>query len=164
MIKIYKLIIAYIILFLLLIGCSILFSSCTLTRKVRQTTKDSVQVSKIDTGRVTINTDTKKDSSAWWREIISFLPKGRDTIINNTTIPVNNYYPSQIIREGGTAKSESKVINYDSIWNNRMDSLVARLTTKQSDAKFKVLDVWQILGICSGVSLFFFLAGRLKFK
>ena len=156
-----KLILLYILLVILIIGCSILFSSCTVLKKRHSTSKDRTQMTNIDTGQVRRNITTGKDSSAWWREVINF---GRDTTIyhNTTTVPVNNYYPTQIIREGGTQKIETTQINYDSIWSKRMDSLTVRMATKDNSTKTTVFGFWQILAIAAGVGLVFFIIGKLK--
>jgi len=113
----------YLVGILILILIVLLGSSCKILKTRQEAIKDSTAVAKIDSGAVRVNTTTKTDSLAWWREIINF---GRDTTIVVT--PTNNIYPTSYIREGGTQKTETKVINYDSLWNNKIDSLVYKLS------------------------------------
>ena len=133
-----------------------LFSSCQVLKKKSSLTSDSTAVNKSDTGRVTVNTTNTKDSLAWWREIINF---GRDTTIIN---PVTNVYSTSYIREGGVRTVETKEINYDSLWSNKIDSLVVKLSRTDKSKETKVLGFWQIIGLAAGVSLVFFLLSKLK--
>ena len=151
-----QLVIFYLLFIILLIGCSMLFSSCQVLKKKSSLTSDSTAVNKSDTGRVTVNTTNTKDSLAWWREIINF---GRDTTIIN---PVTNVYPTSYIREGGVRTVETKEINYDSLWSNKIDSLVVKLSRTDKSKETKVLGFWQIIGLAAGVSLVFFLLSKLK--
>lgn len=144
----------------IVIGCGMVFSSCQVLKKKRETGIDSTRIAKIDSGSVKKNEVTTKTDAEWWREIINFMPK--DTIINNVTTPVSNYYPTQYIREGGTVKQETKAINYDSLWNSKMDSLVYKLSQTEKSKETKVLGFWQILAIAGGVGLIFFIIGKFK--
>ena len=135
----------YVVGLLIIIIGAMLCSSCTLLKKSSRVNKDSTAVAKVDSGNVKINSTEKKDSLAWWREIVNF---GRDTTINNITTPINNYYPTSYIREGGTQVKTDKQLNYDSLWNNRLDSLRLVLTTLDKSKEVKVLNTWQIIGLC----------------
>ncbi len=149
-----QLVIFYLLFIILLIGCSYLFSSCQVLKKKSSVTSDSTAVNKSDTGRVTVNTTNTKDSLAWWREVVNF---GRDT-----NVTVNNIYPTSYIREGGVRTVETKEINYDSLWSNKIDSLVVKLSRTDKSKETKVLGFWQIIGLAAGVSLVFFLLSKLK--
>lgn len=144
----------YILAAILLIGCSLLFSGCQVLKKKASVKSDSTVVAKTDSGRVTVNQNNTKDSLAWWREIVNF---NRDT---NTTI--NNIYPTSYIREGGVRTIETKEINYDSLWANKIDSLVVKLSRTDKSKETKVLGFWQIIGLAAGVSLVFLLISKLK--
>ena len=149
-----QLVIFYLLFIILLIGCSYLFSSCQVLKKKSSVTSDSTAVNKTDSGAVNITTIQRKDSSAWWREIVNF---GRDT-----NVTVNNIYPTSYIREGGVRTVETKEINYDSLWSNKIDSLVVKLSRTDKSKETKVLGFWQIIGLAAGVSLVFFLLSKLK--
>lgn len=128
---------------------AIFLGGCQVLKKKSSVVKDSAVVNRVDSGNVRKTETTAKDSLAWWREIVNFLPQ-RDTVINNVTTPVTNYYPSQIIREGGVRTSEVKQVNYDSLWNNRLDSLVARFaaTDKSKETKFLTqFQIWAVIGL-----------------
>ena len=131
-----------------------MFSSCQVLKKKSSVTSDSTAVNKTDSGAVNITTIQRKDSSAWWREIVNF---GRDT-----NVTVNNIYPTSYIREGGVRTVETKEINYDSLWSNKIDSLVVKLSRTDKSKETKVLGFWQIIGLAAGVSLVFFLLSKLK--
>lgn len=126
-------------LLLLLCAMLILMSSCEVLKRKSEVRTDSTKVNKVDSGSVKKNEVTTKTDSEWWREIVNF----RDTIINNTTTPVYNY-PVQIIREGGSAQIVSKSINYDSLWNNKMDSLVLKLSKSDKSKEVKTPGAWVI--------------------
>ena len=149
-----RLILVYILAAIVLIGCSLLFSGCQVLKKKASVKSDSTVVVKSDTGTVTVNTTNIKDSLAWWREVVNF---GRDT-----NVTVNNIYPTSYIREGGVRTVETKEINYDSLWSNKIDSLVVKLSRTDKSKETKVLGFWQIIGLAAGVSLVFFLLSKLK--
>tara|TARA_R110000868_G_scaffold29391_2_gene109254 strand:+ start:188 stop:688 length:501 start_codon:yes stop_codon:yes gene_type:complete len=147
----------YLVGILILILIIILGSSCEVLKKRQEVVKDSVAVAKIDSGAVRVNTTTRTDSLAWWREIINF---GRDTTIVVT--PTNNIYPTSYIREGGTQRTETKIINYDSLWNNKIDSLVYKLAMTNKSKETKVLSMWQILGLCAGAYIVLQILGKVN--
>lgn len=134
---IFKLLAVYIlaiILGLLIIG--VFFSSCTLTKKSQKASSDLTSVSKSDSTSLKKSDTGNKLDSTWWKEIINFFPK--DTVINNTTVPVYNYYPSQIIREGGSIKKEDWQNYYDSLNEARKDSTRNVESTSKTESKTKV--------------------------
>jgi hypothetical protein len=153
---VWTMIIIYMLLVVLIIGCSMLFSSCQVLKTKRAVKSDSTAVAKVDSGKITINTNNTKDSLAWWREIVNF---GRDTTI--VVSPTNNIYPTSYIREGGVRTTESKSVNYDSLWNNRFDSLSYRLLKEDKSKETKVLTQWYIWVILGLVGL---IAFKLFFK
>ena len=154
---VYKLIFWYVIGVVIILFLALCFSSCNVLKKSSRVSKDSTVVSKVDTGRVSVNSITKNDSTAWWREIINF---GRDTTIIN---PVTNVYPTSYIREGGVREIQTKELNYDSIWNNKLDSLVYKLQTTDKSKSVKTPGVW-MLWLAIGLSVFTFASRFLTIK
>lgn len=134
----FKLLAVYVIAIIIgLLVIGLLFSSCTVTRKSQKTSSDSTSVSKVDSSSLKKSDTGNKSDSTWWKEIINFLPQGRDTVINNTTVPVYNYYPSQIIREGGTFKKEDWQKYTDSVTRAKMDSLQVKNSSSKEETKKK---------------------------
>lgn len=154
---IWKLIIAYCVGVAVILVLAYLFSSCNVLKKSSSVSKDSTSVVKVDTGRVVKNEVNKTDSMAWWREIINF---SRDTTIVN---PVTNVYPTSYIREGGVREITTKEINYDSLWNNKMDSLVTKLQTVDKSKSVKTPGVW-LMWLAIGISLITLLSRFLTIK
>jgi len=74
---------------------------CEVLKGKRSSKVDSVYVSRTDTIHLVKTETSNKSDSSWWREVISFMPKGGDTTLIRTTVPVNNYYPTQIFLMGG---------------------------------------------------------------
>jgi hypothetical protein len=145
-----KLILAYIamvlafLIFVILTG----LSSCQVLKGKRVVTSDSTKVSRVDSGTVRVNTNDKKDSLAWWREILNF---SRDTTI--VTPGVTNVYPTSYIREGGVQVIKEKETNYDSLWNNRLDSLSMRFSELSKSKETEVATQWYIWVILGCVGL-----------
>lgn len=136
------------------------FWSCEVLKTRRTARTDSIAVNKVDSSRLSKTDIGKKTDSTWWRETINFLPK--DTIINNTTVPVNNYYPTQIIREGGTVSREDWLKMIDSVNKSKVDSTSKVVALDEKTKTIKVLGFWQIVAIAAGVGLIFFFIGKLK--
>ena len=116
-------------------------NSCALldiTHKTKRTEKiDSISIHKVDTTHVTNNYFQNHSDSSWWREIINLIPKVKDTTINNTTVPVNNYYPAQIIREGGTLTKNDIARLIDSMNRAKSDTthISAQINSKDKESK-----------------------------
>lgn len=141
------------------------FTSCEVFKTRHSARTDSVAVNKVDSSRLTKTDAGNRSDSSWWREIINFLPKpisGHDTVINNTTVPVNNYYPAQIIREGGTISKEDWLRMMDSVNKSKVDSTHITASVDDKTKTVKILGFWQIVAIAGGVGLIFFLIGKLK--
>ena len=121
-----------------------IFVGCQVLKGKKTEVKDSTQVQRADSGQVKITNVERKDSLAWWREVLNF---GRDTNIIN---PITNVYPTSYIREGGTQVIREREVNYDSLWNNKLDSLVSKLSTTEKSKETKVGTqwyIWAILGL-----------------
>lgn len=120
--------------------------SCSILKKRQEVKTDSTKVVKVDSGSVKINSVTKTNSSTWWREILDlkpiYFPYTKDTLVNN------NYYPTRIVREGGTQTIKEVKVNYDSIWNNKLDSLVYKLSKVDKSKKVEFIPwyIWVIFG------------------
>lgn len=147
-----KLIVFYVIGVLLVLLLSLLFSSCEVLKRKRSVTTDSVAVRKVDSTVTHKFEVTDKRDSTWWREIVNF---NRDTTINNFTTPINNYYPAQIIREGGTFSRDEMLRIVDSANKNKSDSTHVATVTTDKSKEIKVLSFWQMVGIVAGVILAF---------
>lgn len=131
-----------------IVGCEVLKSK-------RATSTDSTRVNRIDTVRLLVRDSGSKTDATWYREILSYLPKGRDTVINNTTVPVNTYYPTQVIREGGTFTREEYLHLMDSMNATKSDSTSLKQQIEVKDKSAKVLNMWQIIGLMLGCLLVF---------
>lgn len=154
---VWRVLVVYALAVVALLSLALLFSSCEVLKRKSSVVKDSLSVARVDSGKVNIRTETKTDSLAWWREIVNF---SRDTTIVQPG--VTNVYPTSYIREGGTQTIKEVSINYDSLWNNKMDSLVYKLSQTDKSKQTKVLNMWQIIGLAAGVCLVFFLLNKLK--
>lgn len=144
-----------ILIFFVLTGCEIL-------KGKRRVSTDSIAVKKVDSTVTHKFEISDKRDSTWWREVINFLPKGHDTTINNTTVPVNNYYPAQIIREGGSFSREDMMRILDSANKNKVDttSLIKSEETKSKETKaLTQWWIWLIMGLMS-VLIILLLFGR----
>ena len=144
----------FLIFFAILPGCEVL-------KGKRSVNTDSLVVKRTDTLYLTKKDSGSKTDMTWFREITDF---GRDTVINNTTVPVNNYYPTRIIREGGSFTKEDYLRLVDSMSRSSKDSTLLKQNVETKSKETKVLSFWQIVGICAGVGLVFLLLGKLKFK
>lgn len=118
-------------------------TSCTMSKKTFGSKKDSTVISRIDSG--TLKKTETSTNSDWWREILNFQPHKDSVYIEKTAQPIYIDRPVQIIREGGTMKTTQ--VNTDSVWNNRMDSLIIKLSENSKNSKTKVFDFWQILAL-----------------
>lgn len=139
-------------------------SSCTWARKAQSSRSDSTVVHRVDTVHVVKEDNNRKTDSSWWREIINLLPQpqDKDTIINNTMVPVNNYYPAQLIREGGTLTKEEFQRIVDSMAASKKDTTTVSNNSSSSDTKVKVLSMWQIIGLAAGVCFLMIVLSKLK--
>ena len=142
----------------------ILFSiaGCEVLKGKKSINTDSLAVKRVDTIYVAKKDSGSKTEGTWFREIINY--PGRDTVINNTTVPVNNYYPTQVIREGGTFSHEDYLRLVDSMSRTNKDSTSLKQTVETKSKETKVLGFWQIIGLSAGVCLVFFLLNKLKFR
>ena len=155
----YGLIISILVAFILMA----VFSSCQVLKGKYESKRDSSVTHKSDSGKVELRQVEKKDSSVYWRDIIDLIHK--DTIINN--VPVTNYYPTRIIREGGTQVKTEREVNYDSLWNNRLDSLSLRFAESSKSKETKVLTrwwVWLIIGLVGLAALKILLPFKIQMK
>ncbi len=109
-----KLLLAYILVALLMIGCSMLFSGCRVFKDKQQKAVDSLAVDQvkrdaIDTGRsgiVTHNTVKETAFQDWWKKTVEYAPGKNDTLTNIT----------RIIYEGGNNATQKEETRTDSSW------------------------------------------------
>ncbi|HVZ55837.1 MAG TPA: hypothetical protein VG870_04200 [Chitinophagaceae bacterium] len=131
---------------ILIVAMAIASSGCKVIRSIKATHRDSIATARVDTGHVSRSETTGQINSDWWREIISFLPKGKDSIVyqEKTLQPVYYTQPVQIIREGGTQQQAIQTVNYDSVWNVRFNQLEKSLDEKISHTKSTGFPGWWV--------------------
>lgn len=137
---------AVVALFLLLIS----LASCEVLKHKRTSLTDSTSIHRVDTVRITTKDSGSKSEATWFREILNYLPQGHDTVINHTTVPVNNYYPSQIIREGGSMTREDFLHMTDSMNAHRVDTTHVAAVVETKDKKTTVMPWWSLVLIAIG--------------
>lgn len=174
--------------FLLMVGCSIVFSSCTSMKKSHKVTSDSTQVRKEESGSVSKNGGESLVTHDWYKDTYLYpstsLPAGpgQITFPQGTTMsltPINlsgsvdtvklqsiyNTQPIAIIREGGNFKDQRSWYNWDSAFQAKLDSISVRFSEKKKSSSTQVLSFWQLLGIALiGPTLMFLLQIGQKFK
>ena len=148
------------ILWLVLFGVA----GCEILKSKRSVNTDSLSVKRTDTIYVTKKDSGSKTDITWFREVLNYLPNGTDTVINNTTVPVNNYYPTQVIREGGTFSREDYLRLVDSMSRSKTDSTSLKQNIETKSKETKVLSFWQIIGLSAGVCLVFLVISKLKWR
>lgn len=131
------------------------FTGCEVLKHKRTSLTDSTSIHRVDTVRVTVKDSGSKSEATWFREILNYLPQGHDTVINHTTVPVNNYYPAQIIREGGSFSRADFLHMTDSMNSHRTDTTHVAAAIETKDKSVKVLNMWQIIGLMLGCLLVF---------
>lgn len=153
-----------ILLLLLLAPMVFVFTSCEVLKTKRNLKTDSLAVSRVDSTRVTKSDAGTRNDSTWWREVINLFPRTQsgDTVINNTTVPVYNYYPAQIIREGGSISKEDWLRMTDSVNKVKADSTRVNKVEETKSKETKVLGVGQIIAIALGAAVFVTLLSKLK--
>ncbi len=104
-------------------------------------TMDSAAVHRDESGSSTENT--------WWRELMMMVPKGKDTITNNTTEKLMQ--PIYYYREGGTEKQEDWRKALDSTFKANKDTSSHTQQSATVDKKTEVLSMWQIIGLIVGL-------------
>lgn len=131
---------------ILILALMISMSGCKVISKLHSTRQDSVVTAKADTGHVSRSETTGTVNSDWWREIISYLPKGKDSIVyqEKTLQPVYYTQPIQIIREGGTQQQTVQTVNYDSVWNARFSQFERSIEEKVNSTKTSGFPGWWI--------------------
>lgn len=139
-------------------------TGCEILKSKRSINTDSLAVKRVDTVYVTKKDSGSKTDITWFREVLNYLPNGTDTVINNTTVPVNNYYPTQVIRERGTFSHEDYLRLVDSMSRSSRDSTQLKQTTETKSKETKVLSFWQIIAISAGVCLLFMAINKLKWR
>lgn len=145
----------------------LMLQSCSVTKSKSGKTTDTNHVVKTDSGQVKKNTHSEKNTAEWERQIVIY---NRDTTINNYISTggkpsvINVPQPRVIITERGSMQQEKQSINYDSIWQNKTDSLQLFIAESTKNKKETALNTWQIIGLCIGVSIVVLLLSKLKFS
>lgn len=137
------------------------FTGCEVLKHKRTSLTDSTSIHRVDTVRIITKDSGSKSEATWFREILNYLPPGHDTVINHTTVPVNNYYPSQIIREGGTMTKEEWLHMTDSMNAHRVDTTHVAAVVETKDKKTTFMPWWSMVLIAIGG---FILAKVVKFQ
>jgi hypothetical protein len=134
--------------------------------KHSKTDKNSLLVSsKTDSTNLNKTDSGSKTKTDWYKETINFLP-GRDTNVYhfNTTTPVNNYYPAQIIREGGSMTRDEWLRITDSMNRRKTDTTANVQSKSETTTKVKVLSsAFQIVGLCALVFLVLTVMSKINF-
>lgn len=160
-----KLIILMIFFIALILGCAIIFSSCQVLKTRKASNKDTVFVSRIDSGG-TKRSETTSDKQSQYEKITYVYPP-RDTNIIKL-YPSTSVYPSSIVYEKGSAVEQLHTFNFDSAWKARTDSLAVHTAQIETLKKVKSLSTFQIILICVGALFFIeaikYLTGRLTWK
>lgn len=141
----------------ILLACWVFFSACEVIKAKKETATEATEVAKRDSGSVSLNSSTDLRKSDWFKETVYFQPK--DCTINNY---YNTTTPTVIIREGGSNSQQTNHLNYDSIWQSRLDSLQVSQNKSEKTKETVVLNPWQIAGIAAGVCLVILLLSKLK--
>jgi hypothetical protein len=122
----------YIVGIILLLALAALCSSCEVLKTKRRVTTDSTSVSKLDSTILKKLEALNRKDCTYYKETILF---GRDTTINNITTPIHNYYPTQVIREGGTFSREDYLKLTDSMSRQKADSTTVDKVEETKDKK-----------------------------
>ncbi len=132
--KPYKQYIIFVLLLLALLCMVAFFTSCEVLKTKRRVATDSTSVKTIDTThKATVDAGRKGDST-WWKETI-YLSHDTNIYHNTTTVPVNNYYPTQIVREGGTVSKEEWLRMLDSVNAVKKDTVSVQKVEETKDKK-----------------------------
>jgi hypothetical protein len=127
-----------------------ILSGCEILKSKRTSRIDSTGSSRIDSGRVVKSDGGSKRDSTYFRETIYF---GRDTNVFNTTTPVNNYYPTQIVRESGTVSRDEWLRLLDSANKTKVDTSSKAVTVEEKSKKSETKGVGLITMILIAVGM-----------
>lgn len=130
-------------------------TACEILKHKRTAVTDSTSTHRVDTVRLLVKDSGSKSEATWFREILNYLPQGHDTVINHTTVPVNNYYPAQIIREGGTFTKDEYLHLVDSMNAHKSDTTHVAASIETKDKSVKFMTPIQIILIVLGCLLVF---------
>lgn len=138
-------------------------SGCQVTKLRKEKRSDSTTVSRQDSTHLKKEEVGKKTDSTWWWEKITFaLANKKDSPVNNIMVPVNNYYPVEYMRGGGTLSKEELKRILDSMAQSKKDTTTVSISNSESSSKTKVLNMWQLIGIGIGISIVTAVFSRLK--
>lgn len=134
----------------------IIFCSCGTIEK-NKTTKEGVKKESVksDSGIVSKKEATKKDEGTYTKETYVYPPQQPG---------VTNVYPTTVIKETGTNKSESVQSNYDSGWKNKFTELEQKIVEQSKIKVEKPFGLFEIIGIAAVVGLSLFLIIKLFSK
>lgn len=150
---------AILIIILVLFIIMAYFSSCEVFHFRKSDKKETVSVSKTDSSRVEKKDSAVKTNFDYKKETVVYVP-GRDTIISNFTTPINNYYPVQYTKEESHFSQDFFYRLIDSFNRSKKDTTKAVQENKVSESKTKVLNMFQVAGVCAATFIFLSLAGK----
>jgi hypothetical protein len=166
MVKILDHILWLLVALLLLFAVASAFTGCTVTKAKQTVSKDSTRTNITDSGSVKKNSNTEKTTADWERQIVLY---NRDTTIEHyiysgtkAAAPIDYSRLAAVINERGNYQQEKQIIIIDSSWKKAYDSLSVVIKKSKKEKTEKALSLWQIIGICAGVSLLFFLLSKIK--
>lgn len=152
-------------LLVLVIACLVFMfvSGCQVTKLRKEKNTDSTSVRTQDSTHLKKEEVGKRTDSTWWWEKITFaLANKKDSPVNNITVPVNNYYPIEVIRGGGTLSKQELQRILDSMAQSKKDTTTVSSSSSESSSKTKVLNMLQLIGIGIGISIVTAVLSRLK--
>lgn len=140
-------------------GCAVILSGCAVTKGKEEKKENIVYVDSTKSGKVTENKETVNTDWEWFRNTLI-----RDTIINKNYYTSNLPAPQVIIMEGGKGQQNVVKENRDSIWELRLEKLLATLSEKKETKETEVLNFWQIVGLVIGGVIVAVILSKLRFK
>lgn len=146
---------------LLILIVAVFASGCNVLKSKQSSRSDSTTVAKNDSAHLKKADIAKRSDSSWWKETIYY---GRDTTIYNstTTVPVNNYYPTQVIREGGTFSKDEMMRLLDSAGRSKTDSTSVKTAEESKSKKTTMPLLLQVALLLVGFEIVKFVAGKFK--
>ncbi|MFT3680711.1 MAG: hypothetical protein QM791_23750 [Ferruginibacter sp.] len=148
-----------------LFGMLWVLSGCTVLKTKQTEEQTTTSKNSTDSTAVKKSESRELNENTWWREMV-MRPGHNDTttIIERSLQPIYNNGKDQVIymREGGTSKSEAWHYNYDSANRAALDTMAAMLTKSQKTKETQVFNAWQILALCLGSVVVFFILSKLK--
>lgn len=159
-----KLLLIWIVVAMLLLGCAYLCSSCEVLKTKQDKKQETVFETKVDSASVSKTQASSVTDWDYWKTTLQFMqqPKAADTIINKNYYTATTPQPQVIIMEGGKGKNETAVNTIDSGFYKRLDSMEQTIEESSKVKQTKPATVTQLLLIGLGVVLVSVALSKLK--